>query len=154
MSREYCERIRISAMAVRDGESPPLSEREIGKHLESCAECRLAIEQQEQAAGLLGGRSWGVFAHDVWPGIAAALQDSKLRPARSPNVAAFVVLCLFLLAHKVVEVLPSVTAGVTVKLIPVGVLVLFFTLLKQNPFQINPNLGRPQASLELQGDTK
>jgi hypothetical protein len=62
-------------------------------------------------------------------------------------VPAFVILCLFLLTYKIIEVLPFVSAGITIKLIPVGVLVLFFGLIKQNPFEINPNL-------RLQGETK
>ncbi len=147
MNKEYCERIRISAMAIRDGESPPSAEQEVKKHLESCADCRLEIGRREQAIDLLNGRSRRIFAHDVWPEIAAALGETKGRPEQSANVPAFVALCVFLLTFKIIEVLPSVTAGVAVKLIPVGVLVLFFALLKQNPFEINRNL-------ELQGDTK
>jgi anti-sigma factor RsiW len=168
MNKEYCERIRISAMAIRDGESPPLAEQEVKKHLESCADCRLEIGRQEQAIDLLDGRSRRVFAQDVWPRLSPSLvrrvgqvgqvrqarPQGHARPEQSANALPFVILCLFLLAYKVVEVLPFVTAGVAVKLIPVGVLVLFFALLKQNPFEINPNLGRRQASLRLQGDTK
>ena len=147
MNKEYCERIRISAMALRDGESAPLSEQEISKHLESCANCRLEIDQQKQAIELLDGRSRRVFAHDVWPEIAAAMEGTNGRFEQPASAIPFVILCLFLLIHKTIEVLPSVTAGVTIKLIPVVVLVLFFGLIKQNPFEINPNL-------RLQGDTK
>jgi len=147
MNKEYCERIRISAMASRDGESPPLSEQEVSKHLESCADCRLEIDQQRQAMALLDGRSRRVFAQDVWPEIATAMEATKARPKQPASVAPFVVLCLFLLTHKIIEVLPSVTAGVMIKLAPVAVLVLFFSLLKQNPFHINENL-------KLQGDIK
>ncbi len=154
MDREYCEKIRLSAMAIRDGESPPLAEQEIKKHLESCAECRLEIGRQKQAIELIDGRSRRVFTQDVWPEIAAAMEATKVRPRQSASVLPFVALCVFLLIHKIIEVLPSVTAGVAIKLIPVGVLVLFFALIKQNPFEINQNLGRRQASLKLQGDTK
>ncbi len=152
MNKEYCEKIRISAMAIRDGETAPLSGQEIARHLQSCADCRLEIDQQKQAEDILNGRSRRIFAQDVWPEIAAALEETRGRPVQPANVPAFLVLCLFLLAYKVVEVLPFVTAGVAVKLIPAGVLVLFFSLLKQNPFQINSNLGHRQASLKLQGD--
>lgn len=147
MVKEYCEKIRISAMAIRDGESPPLSEQEVSKHLESCAECRLEIDRQKQAMELLDGRNRRIFAQDVWSEIAAAMETTKTRPKQPANVLPFVLLCLFLLTNKIIEVLPSVTAGVTIKLIPVGILVLFFTLIKQNPFEINQNL-------KLQGDTK
>ena len=147
MNKEYCEKIRVSAMAIRDGETAPLSEQEIARHLQSCADCRIEIDQQKQAAELLNGRSRRAFAHDVWPEIATALEETKRRSAQPAHVPAFVALCLFLLTFKIIEVLPSVTAGVAIKLIPAGVLILFFTLIKQNPFEINQNL-------KLQGDTR
>lgn len=147
MVKEYCEKIRMSAMAIRDGESPLLSEQEVSKHLESCANCRLEIDQQKQAMAMLDGRSRRIFAQDVWPEIAAVVKETKERPKQTANVLPFVLLCLFLLTNKIIEVLPFVTAGVMIKLIPVGVLVLFFTLIKQNPFEINQNL-------KLQGDIK
>lgn len=154
MNKEYCEKIRISAMAIRDKETPLLSEKEVREHLESCAECRLENDQQKEAMELLAGQNRRIFAQDVWPEIAAAMEATKAGSKQSASVLPFVVLCVFLLIHKVIEVLPSVTAGVMIKLAPVVVLVLFFTLIKQNPFEINQNLGRRQASLELQGDTK
>ena len=148
-------------MAICDGETAPLSEQEIARHLESCADCRIEIDQQKQAAEILNSRSRQVFAHDVWPALSPRLvgrvgqvgqvrqarPQGHAKPAQPANVLPFVLLCLFLLTFKIIEVLPSVTAGVAVKLIPVGVLVLFFTLLKQNPFRINENL-------KLQGDIR
>jgi hypothetical protein len=134
-------------MATRDGESPPLSEQEVKKHLESCADCWLEIDRQRQAIKLLDGRSRRVFTQDVWPEIAAATKGTAVGQKQPASVLPFVVLCLFLLTHKIIEVLPSVTAGVIIKLAPVVVLVLFFALIKQNPFEINQNL-------RLQGDTK
>ena len=137
----------MSAMAIRDGETPPLPEQEVSMHLESCADCRLEIDQQKQAMEFLDGRSRRVFAQDVWPEIAAAVQATKAKPKQPASVLPFVLLCLFLLTHKIIEVLPSVTAGVMIKLAPVAVLVLFFALIKQNPFKIDQNL-------RLQGDAK
>jgi predicted anti-sigma-YlaC factor YlaD len=134
-------------MAIRDGESPPLFEQEVSKHLESCSDCRLEIDQQSQAIQLLDGRTRRIFAQDVWPEIAATMEATKARPKQPVSVLPFVALSVFLLMHKIIEVLPSVTAGVMIKLAPVAVLVLFFTLIKQNPFKINQNL-------KLQGDTK
>jgi hypothetical protein len=147
MNKKYCEKIRISVMAIHDGELPQLSEQEISKHLDSCADCRLEIYQQKRATELLNGRSRRVFTYDVWPGIVTAMEGTKGRLKQPANVPAFVILCLFLLTYKIIEVLPFVSAGITIKLIPVGVLVLFFGLIKQNPFEINPNL-------RLQGETK
>jgi len=59
MNKEYCERIRISAMAIRDGETAPLSEQEVSKHLESCVDCRLEIDKQRQATELPSPMTFG-----------------------------------------------------------------------------------------------
>lgn len=147
MNKEYCEKIQVSAMAILDGEAPQLSEKDINKHLESCADCRLELEQQKQAAGLLNGQGRRVFNEDISFGIAAAIEAPEAGPKQPANVPAFVILCLFLLVYKIIEVLPAVTPGVVIKMMPLLVILLFFSLLKQNPFTINQNL-------RLEGDIR
>jgi predicted anti-sigma-YlaC factor YlaD len=147
MNKEYCEKIRISAMAILDGEVPQLPEKDINKHLESCADCRLELEQQKQAAGLLDGQNRRVFTEDISPRVAAAVEAAEAGPKQPANVPAFVIFCLFLIAYKIIEVLPAVTPGVVIKMMPLLVILLFFSLLKQNPFTINQNL-------RLEGDIR
>ncbi|MHC4645933.1 MAG: zf-HC2 domain-containing protein [Planctomycetota bacterium] len=53
MTEEYCQKVRISAMAILDGEAPLLSAGEIAEHAESCADCRQELERQKQVLGLL-----------------------------------------------------------------------------------------------------
>ena len=147
MNKEYCEKIQVSAMAILDGEAPQLPEKDINKHLESCADCRLELEQQKQAAGLLDGQNRRIFAEDISSRIAVAIEEAEAGPKQPANVPAFVILCLFLLAYKIIEVLPAVTPGVALKMMPLLVILLFFSLLKQNPFTINQNL-------RLEGDIR
>jgi len=147
MNKEYCEKVRISAMVLLDGEAPPLSESEIKRHVESCKDCREELEQQKQAMSLLTGRSRRVVCGDIWSKIESAIEDGSSRQTRPGKLAPFLVLCLFLITHKIIEVMPSVTAGLAVKLIPVGVIALFFCLLRENPFKINQNL-------RLEGDMR
>lgn len=147
MNKEYCERIQVSATAILDGEAPQLSEKEVKEHLESCADCRLELEHQRHAVGLLDRQSRRVFVEDVWAAIAVAIQQSTATPKGGQQLCPFVVFGLILLAYKIIEVLPAVSPGVVIKLIPLGVMVLFFGFLKQNPFFINQNLT-------LKGDTR
>jgi hypothetical protein len=81
----------------------------------------------------------------VYPGIAAAIRESPVRQKDTQQFYAFAVLAVILLACKVVEVLPGFAVGVVVKLVPVVAVIVFFTLLKQNPIKISQNL-------RLQGD--
>jgi len=145
MTEEYCQKVRISAMAILDGEEPFLSAREIAKHAETCANCRQELEQQEQVLGLLNEQRRQSFTEDVCPRIAAAIHESAIRQTDPQQFCAFALLALILLVYKLVEVLPGFTAGVVVKLVPVATVIVFFTLLKENPIKINHNL-------RLQGD--
>ena len=52
----------------------------------------------------------------------------------------FIILGLILLVYKVIEVLPSFTPSLIIKLTPVILVFVFFGLLKENPFKVNQNL--------------
>ena len=147
MNREYCEKVRISAMAILDGEVPLLSENQVNEHLASCADCCRELEQQKQAARLLDGQSRRVFAEDLWPRMAVAIEKLTAKPKHLRELHFFVMLSLFLLGYKIVEVLPGISIGVLFKLLPLGVVFVFFGLLKQNPIEIS-------QSLRLEGDTE
>ena len=140
MNKEYCEKIRISAMAIFDGEQPLLSERQIKEHIESCEVCRAELEGQKSAAELLDGRSRRSFDFDVWPGVEAAVEQSAARPKHRLQSRLFVSLGLVLLACKIIEVLPVFTPGIVFKLMSLAIIFVFFILLGQNPFAINQNL--------------
>lgn len=146
MSKDFCEKVRISAMAILDGEEPPLSARQVNEHLESCVECRHELEEQRLAAGLLNGKSRRVFAEDVWPRVADCI-EAKAEPKHPGELPLLVTLSILLVAYKILEVLPGVDAGVIIKLVPLVAVLVFFSLLKQNPLTISQNL-------RLEGDTK
>jgi hypothetical protein len=136
MNKEYCEKIRISAMAISDGEQPLLSELQIKEHIESCADCRLELEQQKYATELLSGQKRRLYDVDVLSGIEAVIEQSAIRPKHSLQLWKFAALGLILFAYKIIEVLPVFSPGV-----------IFFVLLGQNPFIINQNLT-------IKGDVK
>ncbi|HNY78113.1 MAG: zf-HC2 domain-containing protein [Sedimentisphaerales bacterium] len=140
MMSERCEKVRLAAMAALDGETPPLSEQEIREHLAGCAACRAQVEQLQRALAPLKRQKLRVVAEDVWPGVEAALrkQTAPAQPRREACV--FAALGLFLLACKIVGVLPELAGNWLPKVLPLAAALVLFCVLKQNPFQITGNL--------------
>jgi hypothetical protein len=140
MNKEYCEKVRISAMAISDDEQPLLSEFQIKEHIESCEDCRLELEQQKYAIELLDGQKRRPYDINVWSGIETVIEQSAIRPKHSLQLWLFTALGLILFAYKIIDVLPVFTPGVIFKLMSLVIVFVFFVLLGQNPFAINQNL--------------
>ena len=140
MNKEYCEKVRISIMAISDGERPLLSELQIKEHIESCEDCRFELEQQKYAIELLDGQIRRPYNINVWSGIKTVIGQSAIRPKHSLQLWLFAALGLILFAYKIIEVLPVFTPGVIFKLMSLVIVFVFFVLLGQNPFAINQNL--------------
>jgi anti-sigma factor RsiW len=140
MMNERCEKVRLAAMAAFDGETPPLSEQEIHGHLAACAACRAEVQQLQQALAPLNRQKLRAFAQDVWSGVDAALrkQAGPAQPRREAYV--FAALGSFLLACKILGVLPELGGNWLPKVLPLAAAIVFFCVLKQNPFQITGNL--------------
>ena len=140
MMSERCEKVRLAAMAALDGETPSLSEQEIHEHLATCVACRAEVEQLQQAMAPLNRQKPRVFAKDIWPGVEAALrqQAAPAQPRREASM--FAVLGLFLLACKVLGVLPELGGNWLPKVLPLVAAIVLFGVLKQNPFHITGNL--------------
>jgi predicted anti-sigma-YlaC factor YlaD len=147
MMSERCEKVRLAAMTALDGETPPLSEKEIQEHLESCAACRGEVEQLQRAIAPLNRQKPQVFAEDVWPGVEAALQKQTAPAEPRREACVFAVLGLFLLACKVLGVLPELGGNSLPRVLPVVAAIALFCVLKQNPFHVTGNL-------KLEGDLR
>ncbi len=140
MMSERCEKVRLAAMAALDGETPPLLELEMHEHLAVCAACRAEVQRLQEVIAPLDRQKPRAFAADVWPGVEAALrkQTAPAQPRR--EVYVFAVLGLFLLACKVVSVLPELGGNWLPKVLPLAAALMLFAVLKQNPFHITGNL--------------
>lgn len=144
---EYCEKVRLSAMVILDGEVPPLSVKELDEHLKSCSDCRRELKQQKVAIGLLDEQSRRFITEDVCSRVTATIEESRVKLKSRQGLGPFIVLGLILLAYKVIEVLPDFTPGLVIKMMPLVSVFVFFVLLKQNPFKVNKNL-------KVQGDMR
>jgi len=140
MMSERCEKVRLAAMAALDGETPPLSDQESREHLATCAACRAEIEQFQRALAPLNRQKLQVFTEDVWPGVEVALRK-QAAPAQAHREAyLFAVLGIFLLACRILGVLPEMGGNWLPNVLPLMAAILLFCVLKQNPFQITGNL--------------
>ena len=139
-----CENVRIAAMAISDGEQPPLQVHQIETHCVNCADCRAEIEHMRALTGLLNSQMRRRPRANVWPLIERRLNR---RSDRSAQLGARVLLLLgsLLFAYKIVLMIPERDVGLLFRLIPILIVIGVFAYVKENPFKIN-------AELKLEGE--
>ena len=140
MNKEYCEKIRISAMAISDGEQPLLSENEIAVHIEYCNECRIAIEQLNSVEKLLEGKKRKSSDINIVHDVETVLNADTMSPEYSEYSGRFIIFITALLILKIIGVSPVETGWIIAKFLTILVVIVFFVLIKKNPFVINENL--------------
>src|SRR5687767_3181562 len=83
-----CEAIRVSAMALADGESLGMDSRQVAEHLDTCAPCHDAVSQDGRP---LFPKTAGRARHaaDFWPAILDQLATAQVKlPANRSGRAA------------------------------------------------------------------
>lgn len=140
MSKQYCEKVRLSAMAILDGQKPFIAENEINTHISSCNDCKTAIEQLQKAEELLEGKHRKTYEVNIVREVETALSTAKMSPGYSEYSVHFITLSLVLFILKIVGISPALTAAGIAKFLTILVVIAFFILIKQNPFTISPNI--------------
>ena len=87
MNQVNCESIRLAAMAVADGENPPIPAPEIELHLSTCDHCRSDVAQLNALLKLLDGQRRRERTENVWDGIAADLRPKTAPPNDDRSLA-------------------------------------------------------------------
>lgn len=70
-----CEQIRISAMAISDGEEGPISSAQIDEHVRECAACREEVESLCDASPLPPTIRRAKSTESIWPSLESRLRD-------------------------------------------------------------------------------
>ena len=140
MNKEYCEKVRISAMAISDGQQPLLQEKEITEHIKSCNDCRIAIEQLESSTSILNNAERREYDIDISQEMEQSLSSIAKQYTQRSFAYYFTGLGIALLILKIFELAPDVTTAIIVKFVSILVIVMFFIFVKQNPFAINQNI--------------
>ena len=140
MNKEYCEKVRLSVMAMSDGEHTQLPERDINEHLATCNECRDVIEQLQISSKILIGQKRKSYEVNILDEIQLVLMNAKMLPEPSSRSVSFIILGFVLLILKIIDVSSVFTTEIIVKFISIFIVTAFFVLIKQNPFTINQSL--------------
>jgi predicted anti-sigma-YlaC factor YlaD len=139
MTEEFCERVRMSAMAARDGEAGPLSTEQVAEHVRQCPHCRREIAELAGLADRLDRQRRRAVEADLRPRIAAALARAPTGGTAAERIA-FPLLGAALAACKLADYVPGLDLSPVVKLAPVLLVGAAFCWLRANPFAINPEL--------------
>lgn len=133
-----CEKVRLAAMAISDGEESSLSALEIETHLANCAECRAEIESLGMVAGLLSSQKRISVQTDVWPVV-----NERLESSTASSSFKWRLLLLFgvpLFGYKGLLLILQTGPTLWLKLVPIIFVILIFLYLRVNPFKINSEL--------------
>jgi anti-sigma factor RsiW len=140
MNQVNCESICLAAMAVADGETPPIPAAEIELHLGQCARCQSEVLQLKQIIDLLNVQCRPVPNESVWNGVAENLKLRNQARTASDRWPWLLLLGLLLAGHRIVVAASDWEPGVWFKLTPIIFAVAVFALLRQNPFKVNPDI--------------
>jgi anti-sigma factor RsiW len=140
-----CESVRVAAMALADGETPPLRSEEIETHLLICDRCSEEIQQLRATNQLLSSQKRLIPEANLWPMVNERLKAS----VSSPPLLRWRVLLLFavpLFGYKILLLIFQASPNLWSKLVPVILVIAVFGYLRSNPFKIN-------CELTLKGET-
>lgn len=135
MNKINCEDLLAAMMARLDGEDTEISAERATLHLAGCAGCRQEFEQMQITDNLLKRQSRREQDADLWSAI-----EPQLKAKKQTNRQPFVFLGIFLVAYKLLEMLPEDEFGLWFKIVPLVFVIALFGFLKENPFKINTEL--------------
>jgi anti-sigma factor RsiW len=145
MAEVNCQNVCIAAMAIADGEKPPLQADQVEAHLVNCANCRLEIEHLRAMTRLLDSQQRHRSQENIWPLVERRLNTTVMKSKAKIGSRSFLFLGLLLFGYKVILMLPERDPGIWFRLLPALFMIAVFIYLKENPFKIN-------CQLKLQGE--
>jgi hypothetical protein len=127
-------------MAIADGEAGAFSLSQIEEHIAGCIDCLKEIEQLKIESKLLNTLQRRPQLIEIWPGIEERLIDLSPQPRKAKDWTRFLLLGIFLVVYKLVELVPDRPLGLIFRLVPIMLVILAFGFLKENPFKISTDL--------------
>lgn len=137
MTTINCENVLLAMLAEMDGEEAGISAEQKALHIAGCADCRRDFEQLQNTDDLLKRQAPREPDADLWTAIEARIQP---QPAPEKGWRIFLVLGAFLVACKLLEMLPAEDFGWWLRLAALVFVGALFGFLKENPFKINNEL--------------
>lgn len=139
MDSMKCEDAIWAMLAALDGEEAEILSEQATTHLAECDNCRQEIEQMRNTVNLFKRHERREQAADLWFEIEKRL-NSQTSTAPQMKWQPFLFLVAGLVAYKLFEMLPEREPGLSLKLVPLVLVVALFVFIKENPFKINTEL--------------
>ncbi|MCA1625058.1 MAG: hypothetical protein LC778_14905 [Acidobacteria bacterium] len=140
MNMINCENAMLVMLAVMDGEEPLLSSEQTTAHLARCKNCRQEFGQMQNTANLLNKQKRREQDIDLWASIEKRI-GAQSETASLIGWKPFLLLGVFLVAYKLLEMIPERDFGLLFKFVPLIFVVVLFGFFKENPFKINTELS-------------
>jgi predicted anti-sigma-YlaC factor YlaD len=134
-----CEDILIQKLALIDGETNEAAAAQIDAHLAGCESCRREIEQLENLVTMLNRQQRQAPDTDLWAAVEKRI-DAESETILTLQWQPFVLLGIFLVVYKLLEMIPERDFGWALRLVPFVLIAALFVVLKENPFKINTEL--------------
>jgi predicted anti-sigma-YlaC factor YlaD len=129
-----CDEALLAAMAIADGETPPVPAAAVEAHLAVCPSCREQVEELAATSRLLDAHRRAPVSGDLWPDL-----ERRIARPRAAGLAPFLALAAVLAGSRLLLAAAEVPAT-AVKLLVVAAVVLTFVYVRENPFKIDPEL--------------
>jgi predicted anti-sigma-YlaC factor YlaD len=139
MNKINCENAVMAKIAELDGEETEFSAEQVVSHLADCEACRQELEQMQITVNLLKKQKRRELEANVWAAVEERI-EAKTETAPDTKWQVFLLLFIFLVAHKLLEMLPETEFGFFFRLTPIVFVALLFILVKENPFRIKTEL--------------
>lgn len=140
MDDTLCERIRMAAMALEDGEQPEMPPHEIMAHLDACAACRREVAAMGDVVALFSRVERRYEQADLWPAVSAGLEPVSSRWREWVHSPVMLAVVLLLGIYKIAELAMESDPAPLLRIAPLIVAAAFFFYLRNNPFRIEPGL--------------
>jgi predicted anti-sigma-YlaC factor YlaD len=136
---DLCERVRLTEMAVLDGETPMMPLDDARAHQQSCQACRDAVAQLRQSHVALARLPLEAPAVDLWPRLRPTVVDAPAARRREWRVIGVVaaVLVAWRIAQLAFESPLPVIATLIVQVLAAGL----FVALLGDPFSIRRSVS-------------
>lgn len=139
MNKINCEDVVVKIMAVIDGEKSDFSNEQIAEHLANCESCRQEAEQLQNTVILLKKQKRRDQDANLWLEIENRI-GAQTKTTPQEKWQPFILLGVFLIAYKLLEILPERGFGLWLKLVPFVLVIALFGFLRENPFKIKTEL--------------
>ncbi len=136
-----CESVLVAAMAIADGERPPIAPDLVAAHLSGCASCRADASALDATRELLDRCQRRPASGDLWPAVSRRI-GAVTTPAPSSDRAVwatFLALALGLVGARVL-LAAAPDFPIAIKLLAAALAVATFAVVRENPFKIDPGL--------------